>query len=119
MKDNLIVTFHANEVCLIDAGTLKCNQTATVNKILPDIEATRLCRHGITANFDISEHKGFICVVEIKSEDVNKVKPKLIHKPEKEDKNFKGKNLWLMRLELNNEEDNLVPYKKDEESMVF
>ena len=88
-----------------------------INKILP--EATRLCRHGIAANLDNSEHKGFICVVEIKPEDATKVKTKSIKKPEKEDEKFKGKNLWVMRLEINNEDDNLVSYNQENESMVF
>jgi hypothetical protein len=40
-----------------------------INNLLP-VEATRLCRHGIAANFNTSEELGFICVAEISPEDV-------------------------------------------------
>ena len=75
------------------------------------IEATRLCRHGIAANFNTGEETGFICVAEISSEDVAKVPHKSVKKSEK-DETFKGKNLWVFRLKMNDDNSNLELYNQ-------
>ena len=103
-----MITFHPNEACLIELETFKCSQMLTLNTFLP-VEATRLCRHGIASNFNTSEETGFICVAEISSEDVAKVPHKSVKKSEK-DETFKGKNLWVFRLKMNAENNNLVLY---------
>ena len=79
-----------------------------INNFLP-VEAIRLCRHGIASNFNTSEETGFICVAEISSEDVARVPHKSVKKSER-DGTFKGKNLWVFRLKMNDENNNLVLY---------
>ena len=88
-----------------------------INNFLP-VEATRLCRHGIASNFNTSEETGFICVAEISSDDVAKVPHKSVKKSEK-DETFKGKNLWVFRLKMNDDCSSLVLYNQEQESMIF
>ena len=112
-----MITFHPNEACLIELETLKCSQMKSINEFLP-VEATRLCRHGIAANFNTAEETGFICVAEISSEDVEKVDHKSVKKSEK-DETFKGKNLWVFRLKMNDDCSSMQLYNAKEESMIF
>ena len=113
-----MITFHPNEACLIELETLKCSQMKSINEFLP-VEATRLCRHGIAANFNTAEETGFICVAEISSDDVEKVDHKSVKKSEKESTPIEDEiRNNEQSVTANHSEAKVQPACRDDEQMI-
>ena len=97
MNKDLIIAFYREFVRLIDGNLALISQVNWKDQ-LQNIDA-KLGQHGITHNFMISDHKGFICVYRDDPEEFIEAPRKAIYdKHLSNDEVFVGKSFWIVRL---------------------